>query len=138
MTICICGSQTFGKEMEQAQKNLSAMGFKTHAPELFITEEAFSEEHTFDELLRMKPIWTKTMFKKIEEADAVLIMNLEKKNIKGYFGPNTLMELTVAFYLDKDIYFMQPVGEDHPFYQEIAGIEHTVIYNDLDSFRTNM
>ncbi len=81
----------------------------------------------------MKPIWTKEHFERIKESDAILIMNLDKRGISGYFGSNTLMELSVAFFLNKELLLLNPFSEDHPLYEEIAGLDFRVLNGDLDS-----
>lgn len=85
--------------------------------------------------MEMKPVWTKKHFEKIKNSDAVLIMNHEKKGIKGYFGPNTLMELSVAFFLNKKIFLMYPIAENHPLYEEIIAIEAEVLDGDLSKIK---
>ncbi len=135
MKITISGSQTFCKEMEEAQKYLKKKGFQVFTPGLPITEEQFQENHSREEFLKMKPIWTQDHFKKIQDSDAVLIMNCEKKGIKGYFGSNTLMELSVAFFLNKKIFLLNSINEDHPHFEEIISIESIVLNGDLDSIK---
>jgi len=133
MKITICGSQTFCNEMEAAEKYLIEKGFQVFSPELFKTEEWFQENHGRAELLRMKPIWTQGQFKKIQDSEAILIMNHEKKGIKGYFGSNTLMELSVAFFLGKKIFLLNPIDENHPHFEELSGMELVVLAGDLDN-----
>jgi hypothetical protein len=133
MIITICGSQTFCKRIEEAKKYLNKKGHQVFAPELLVTEEWFQENHSREEFLRMKPIWTNNHFKKIQESDAVLIWNEEKKGIHGYFGSNTLMELSVAFFLGKKIFLLHPINEDHPHFEELIGMKTIVLNGDLDS-----
>ena len=132
MIITICGSQTFCKEMEKVQEYLKRKGFTVFAPELLVTEEWFQKNNSRNKLLQMKPIWTRNHFKKIKDSDAILICNYKKKGIKGYFGSNTLMELSVAFFLDKKIFFLYPIDEKHPHFEELTGIEKIILHGDLD------
>jgi len=132
MKITICGSCTFVQDMAKAQQYLEEKGFKVFTPEPLVTEEWYQENHGKVNFLEMKPVWTKEMFKKIENSDAILILNKEKKEIKGYFGSNTLMELSVAFYLGKKIYLLNPIGENHPYFEELISIKSTVLEGDLD------
>jgi len=132
MKITICGSQTFCKEMEETQKYLMKKDFQVFAPELFVTEEWFQEKHSREELLKMKPIWTQNQFKKIQNSDAILILNHKKKGIQGYFGSNTLMELSVAFFLGKKIFLLNPFNEEHPHFEELIGMKLIVLNGDLD------
>ena len=132
MKITICGSSTFVKEMREAERYLTEKGLKVFTPEPLVTEEEYSTKYGREELLKMKPFFTKRHFKKIEKSDSVLIMNYEKRGIKGYFGSNTLIELAVAFYLDKRIFLLNPINENHPHFEELAGIESIVLNGDLN------
>jgi nucleoside 2-deoxyribosyltransferase len=48
-------------------------------------------------------------FRKIEQADAILVLNYKKKDIEGYIGGNTFLEMGHAFGLGKKIYLLYPV-----------------------------
>ena len=135
MKITICGSQTFGTEMGKAQEYLKKKGFEVFVPEHLVTEEEYSAKYSREKLLEMKPIWTKSHFKKIEKSDAILIMNHEKKGTRGYFGSNTLIELSVAFYLGKKIFLLNPIEVNHPHYDEIVGINPIILNGDLDKLK---
>lgn len=121
--------------MGVAQEILTKKGFHVFTPEPLVTEEWFQRKHSRRELLRMKPIWTQNHFKKIENSDAVLILNYEKNNIKGYLGSNTLMEISVAFFLGKEIYLLNPIDEEHPHFEELAGINSIVLHGKLNKIR---
>ena len=131
MIITICGSCTFAKEMGEAMEFLKSKGFEVFAPEPLVTEEWYADNHGREKLLEDKPMFTKNQFKKIENSDAVLIFNKEKKGIAGYFGSNTLMELSVAFYLNKKIYFLNEITEKHPHYEEVIGLDSITLDGDL-------
>jgi len=132
MKITICGSQTFCKEMEGARKYLEEKGHNVYTPELLVTEEWFQEKNSKEELLKMKPIWTKSHFSKIQNSDAILILNNTKNDIPGYFGSNTLMELSVAFFLNKRIFLLNPINDSHPHFEELAGMDTIILNGNLD------
>lgn len=79
MKITICGSATFVDHMAEAQTYLQNKGFEVFVPDPLVTEEWYKENNGKDNFLQMKPIWTKNHWKKIENSDAVLILNKEKK-----------------------------------------------------------
>lgn len=60
-------------------------------------------------------------FSKIEESDAVLIVNPEKRGIAGYIGGNSLMEMALAFYLKKPIYLTE-MRSDVSYAEEVGGM----------------
>ena len=46
-------------------------------------------------------------FNQVVDSDAVLVCNYTKNNIKGYYlGTSVLMELAVAYYHNKNIFFL--------------------------------
>ena len=45
------------------------------------------------------------------------------------------MELTVGFYLNKKIFFMNSFGEDHPHYEELIGMKSVVLNGDLKKIK---
>ena len=135
MIITICGSSTFVKQMETTAAHLKAKGFEVFTPEPLVTEEWYKENYSREKLLEMKPIWTKDHFNRIQNSDAVLILNSEKKGIKGYLGSNTLMELSVAFFLDKKIFLLNNFDEKHPHFEELIGIKSIILNGDLDKIK---
>jgi len=135
MKITICGSASFVKHMAEAQAYLTNKGFEVFTPEPLMTEDLYKEKYGKEELYKMKPLWTKKHWGKIENSDAILILNKEKKGINGYFGSNTLMELSVAYYLGKKIFLLHAVQENHPHYEETIGLEAIVLGGDLDKIQ---
>ncbi len=69
-------------------------------------------------------------FNKVAWSDAILVANHDKKGIMGYVGPNTLMEMGLAFYLNKPIYLLNPIP-DVPWREEILGMKPVVLEGDL-------
>lgn len=61
-------------------------------------------------------------FNLISTADAVLVMNYAKHGRDGYIGPNVLMEMAVAFYLEKPIYLLYDADSKSPLIDEINGL----------------
>ncbi len=70
-------------------------------------------------------------FNKVEWSEAVLITNYDKNNIPNYIGPNTLMEMGLAFHLGKTIFLLNPVPET-AWKEEILGMRPVIINGDLN------
>lgn len=70
-------------------------------------------------------------FKKVAKADAILVLNLEKNGIKAYIGGNVLMEMALAFHLNKPIFLYNTVPTDTFFTEEIRGMNPDIINRDL-------
>jgi len=151
MRITICGSIAFYKEMESARDKLLKLGHEVKIPQLalevpqefgggkriylgkYIEDnggiDAFPAGHNVWDL---KEGAIKDHYDKIDWADAVLIINHEKRSVEGYVGGNTLIEIGVAFYLKKKIFILNSVSPDLSYKQEIMGMKPVMLNGDLD------
>jgi len=143
MKITICGSTAFIDEMEAMSKQLELLGHEVKMPPVTLIGFDGKEYHTRDyyKLKKSMPkdnpeFWNnhtqriKSHFDKVEWAEAVLITNYDKNHISYYIGPNTLMEMGLAFHLNKKIFLLNPVPEI-AWKEEILGMRPVVINNDL-------
>jgi hypothetical protein len=96
-------------------EKLRGLGHEVHfpAPETNGKEEAFRKH-----------------FEKIEWADAMLVANFDKNEVRGYIGGSVLMEMAVAFYLKKPIYALNSLPEI-PYKDELQVMNPIVIGRDL-------
>lgn len=124
----------FHKEMEAMRTKLQSRGFTVLVPadldhiennESYMTndEDKISTKIEFD--------FIREHFKKIEQADAILILNYEKKGIAGYIGGNTFLEMGYAFGLDKKVYLLHPIPE-MDYKTEMYAIQPIILDGDLD------
>ncbi len=74
-------------------------------------------------------------FKKITEADAILVINDEKRGLPGYIGANVLMEITLAYYLNKTIFVLHDVSPENPVYEEVMGIGVISLHGDISNIK---
>lgn len=133
MTITICGSMQFHKEMGQVRDELSSLGFNVFVPgELDDLEHNESYMSTDEERITAKIEYDfiREHFHRIEEAEAVLILNYEKKGIPGYIGGNTFLEMGYAFGLGKKIYLLHDVP-DMDYKTEMHAIQPIILNGDL-------
>jgi hypothetical protein len=150
MKITICGSIGFYKEMEEARNQLIELGHEVKIPELNLEapEEfgggkkiyfgKFIEDNGgMDNFPAGHKIWDqkegaiRDHYEKIDWADAILVVNEEKRGIRGYIGGNTLIEIGVAFYSKKRIFILNPVSSELSYKQEILGMKPIMINGDL-------
>jgi hypothetical protein len=149
MKITICGSMAFYPEMESLRDELS----NTHevlipeltreAPETFgggkkiyfgeyIEKnggiDTFAQEH---EIWNLKQDAIVDHFEKIKGGDAILVANYPKNKIEGYIGGNTLIEMGVAFFLNKPIYILHPVSSKLSYKVEILGMKPVILNGDV-------
>lgn len=132
MIIAICGSMKFADEMEAAQKQLEAIGHSVLAPVRILSTEEYWEE---DGAKRVAAKKTNELISehmdKIEKSDAVLIVNMTKKEIENYVGANTFLEMGYAHYRKKKIYFLHPVPDQPYILDELLAMDPIVLNGDL-------
>ncbi len=65
----------------------------------------------------------------LKKSDAILVMNYTKNGKENYIGANTLMEIGMAFILQKKIFILNPSPEFCK--DELEAIEVQVLNGDL-------
>ena len=147
MNITICGSIAFYDEMLYIKKNLEHLGHQVKLPLSEVKDEngnmipvkeyyAKRKAETND----MSWIWDRKEeamrlhFQKIEWSDAVLILNHDKNNIPNYVGANTLLEMGLAFHLNKKLFLLNDIPEIS-YKEEILGMKPIVISQDLTKIK---
>lgn len=73
-------------------------------------------------------------FDKIKQADAILVLNFEKRGISNYIGGNVLMEMGLAFDLGQAIFILNEIPEDSSFLEEILGLGSIPLRGKLEDF----
>ena len=73
-------------------------------------------------------------FQKVEWSEAVLILNYDKDSIPNCIGTNTLMEMGLAFYLDKKLFLLNDIPETS-YKEEVLGMKPLVINQDLTKIK---
>ena len=115
MIIAVCGSLQFARQMREMQKKLQEMGHTALVPKSLdlIELKGFKKPTTVEERLKAEAAYDfiREHFRKIEKSDAILVVNLDKKGIKGYIGGNTFLEMGIAFYLGKKIYLLNAIPD---------------------------
>ena len=133
MKIIICGSMTASKEMVDVGNKLNDMGFEVVIPDFtneYASMDTIDKMHTESAHNKVEYDLIKGYFNKIKSGDAVLIVNVERKNIKGYIGGNSFLEMGFAFVLDKPIYLLNEIPE-LGYKDEVLAMSPMVINGDL-------
>lgn len=86
-----------------------------------------SDQKTMKDLIRL-------YYKEIEKADAILVVNEEKNNIKNYIGANTFLEIGFAHVLEKRIFLLNPIP-DITYSDEIVAMKPIVLEGDLNNLK---
>ncbi|MCC7570408.1 hypothetical protein KO465_03620 [Candidatus Micrarchaeota archaeon] len=143
MKVTICGSIAFYEDMLKIKKQLEHLGHDVDLPPIEVEDEngnmiPVSEYYKLrknsDETVAW--VWERKKqailwhFKKIEWADAVLILNYDKKGVENYIGGNTFLEIGLAFYLHKKIFLYNPIPEIS-YKEELLGMDPVILNKDL-------
>lgn len=70
-------------------------------------------------------------FAEVASADAILVVNQEKHGVPNYIGGNVLMEMALAFHLNKPIYVYNGLPIGSAFEEEIIGLGSIFLEGDL-------
>jgi nucleoside 2-deoxyribosyltransferase len=133
MKIVICGSMTASKEMIEAEKKLKELGHEVVLPEftyIYASMDTADEMHAASAKNKLEYDLIKRYFEKIKESDAVLVVNVEKNNIKGYIGGNAFLEMGFALILNKAIYLSNEIPQ-LSYRDEIEAMNPIVLNGDL-------
>ncbi len=138
--LTVCTSASFYKQAVEVAEQLHTLGFEVVLPE---TARKMETSGDFD--VSHYKTWFKNSadyhkksrlmrehFKEIEKGDAVLVLNYEKHGQQNYIGGNVLMEMSLAFWLNKPIYVLNSIPEDSPFVEEIKGFEPIILSGKLE------
>ena len=137
MKIVICGSLTATDEILEVRDKLVNQGHQVEVPTGSKTEEIKQRVKNRQKIVHSEEASEKEKFdvirdyyEKIKQHDIVLIVNPQKKGVKGYIGGNTLIEMGFAHVLGKKIYCLYSIP-DMSYTAEILAMKPTVLSGDL-------
>jgi hypothetical protein len=134
MKITICGSMTFADELQRVGDELMKIGHEVSLPaEIHKHTSKTITVSNRDEKMLLDVF--KIYSKEIEESDAILIVNPEKKGISDYIGANSLIEMSFAYVLDKPIYIFYDIPE-MDYTDEIVAMKPICLEGNLEKFRS--
>ena len=147
MKITLCGSIAFYDKMLKIKRKLEKLEHQIDLPPLKVKDKKgklisvkqyYSQRKT--ETDDESWVWDRKAeamrwhFQKIEWSEAILVLNYTKNNILHYIGANTLIEMGLAFYLNKKIFLLNPIPEI-TYKEEILGMKPIVIEGDLEKIK---
>jgi hypothetical protein len=141
--ITLCASVSFYKKVLEVKDELAKLGFRVRLPSTALTMKRsgnFDPNHyktwySNPSHIRVKTKLIKDHFRKIEEGDAILVVNLTKHGLDGYIGGNVLMEMAIAFYLKRPIYVYNNIAGKINHEEEIRGMNPKFIDGDLSKIK---
>ncbi len=143
MKITLCGSIAFYSDMLAVKEKLEKMGYEVDLPPSRIKDNngniiSVKEYYQIRQTAKEDENWVwerkaevmTEHFNKVAGSDAILVLNYDKHNVKGYVGNNTFLEMGVAFFLKKKIYLLNKIPELSSK-EEILALKPIVINDDL-------
>jgi hypothetical protein len=76
----------------------------------------------------------KDHFDSIHHSNAILVLNYDKNGVKGYIGSSTLIEMGVAFFLNKKIFILNP-QPNLPLKEEIEAMKPIDLDGKLENIK---
>jgi len=134
MKIAICGSMKFMDKMLDIKKKLEKKGHHVFLP---VWENLKEANIPKNKILKRKKEYILEHFKKIKEADSILVLNYTKNNIKNYIGGNSLIEIGIAFDQGKKIFILNPMPkvDDLSYVTEIKCMEPIILDGNLKKIK---
>ncbi len=131
--IAICGSMSAAKGMVEAKEFLEKKGIKVHIQEdiMDFVEGKRTDENKWRKI-EIDPF--KNYFEVIKKCDGILVVNAEKKGIKGYVGGNSLIEMAFAHVLDKKIFLLNQIPK-MSYTDEIAAFQPVLLKGILKNLK---
>ena len=134
MIITICGSMKFHEEMRNAKKALEKMGHTVYVPKSIDLMDTAGYVHPVEDEERIEAKiehdFIREHFRKIEKADAILVLNYDKRGIANYIGGNTFLEMGLAYWLGKKTFLLHPIPE-MDYKTEMYAMQPVILGGDL-------
>jgi len=137
MKIGIIGSMQFTEKMLEVRDRLNKMGHRAFVTDLHAALVGKSDEEK--EAIKLHQKYNmdaiREFWRAMQGADAVLVLNYDKKGIKNYIGGNALMEVGFAHILNQKIFLLNPVPEIEFYKSEIEAVKPIIINGDLSKIK---
>lgn len=131
MKIVIAGSMQFADQMMEWKHQLEQLG---HQAEVSMETAKMAgktdeEKEAIKLELKFNQDAIKHFWQRMDGADALLVLNYDKRGIKNYIGGNTLMDMAMAYFWEQKIFLLNPIPE-MLYSSEIIAMKPTVINGD--------
>jgi len=144
MKITICGSIAFYNEMLDVKQKLEELGHEVKLPPHEVQDASgvmipVKEFYARRKVAGLDETWIwdrkgeaiRWHFQKVEWSDAIIVLNYDKNGVSDYIGANTLLEIGLAFHLNKKIFLLHSIPE-MSYKEEILGMKPVVLKGDLE------
>jgi len=133
MKIIICGSMSFSESMVEIAKKLKDSGHDVILPrnaDDYAESKLQAENRSESIRHKMEHDLIRDYYEEINNSDAILVVNQEKNNIKGYVGGNSFLELAFGHVLRKKIFLLNDIP-DMDYSDEITAMQPKILNGNL-------
>jgi len=127
----------FTEKMLEVSDQLKKIGHNAFVTDLHVALVGKSDEekekiklHQKNNMDAIREFW-----REMQGADAVFVLNYDKKGIKNYIGGNTLMEMGFAHVLNQKIFLLNPIPEIEFYKTEIEAMKPVIINGDFTKIK---
>lgn len=138
MKLTIIGSSTFKQEMLDYQAKLQELWHEAVVHPDYAAFVRWEKqdirnqiEHGEHAKAKKENDYIRRYHNAITWSDAVLALNLEKRDIANYIWCNTLMEIAFAYTAGKKVFLLNPIPDQPYIHDEIHAMEPIVINDNL-------
>lgn len=130
--VIICGSMSTAEEILRVQTALLEKGYSVEILVGVKHVQEWEGESTGTEKAerKIKHDLIRGYYEKMKDYDIVLVVNPEKKGIKGYIGGNALIEMAFAHILNKSLYVLYKLPE-LSYSSELLAMQPIVLNGNL-------
>src|SRR3989344_7092231 len=133
MRIAIIGSMQFSDKMLEFKHKLLGLGYETSVSEF--VDSMLGKTAEEQEKLKIQQKNNDDAIKKdcqrLENADAVLVLNFNKDGVQNYIGGNTFLEVGYAHILNKKIFLLNPVPNISFYNTELEAFKPIILNGDF-------
>lgn len=131
---------SFAKKMLDVKKKLEEVGHLVFLPcdiEAHLNDPGLVDKLELNHKHCLKINVMKECFDLVAQSDAILVLNYLKNGISGYIGTSSLMEIGLAYHLNKKIFllFKTPSRSEARWAHEVAIINPVVLNGSLQRIR---
>jgi len=135
MKIAICGSIKFYDEILRVEKELEKLGHSVSIPKKAEGVDYWTEDNRARVEAKKKFKFIGEHLDKIEQSDAILVVNITKKEAENYIGANTFLEMGFAYYRKKKIYLLNPLPDQSYIIDELLTFDPIILNGKLNAIK---
>lgn len=121
---------SFAKEMLAAADQLKPAGHFCYLPEeteKYLDNSIHLASSEVGAQRKIENDFINKHYEKIKKADAILVLNYDKRGVTNYIGGNTFLEMGFAHVLKRKIYLLNQIPEMNFMKQEIIAMQPIIL-----------